>query len=421
MASGSIWLLLAGLLLGSACFSSSETALFSLSASERRRAGPKVARLLEDPRGLLVTILLGNLVINLLFFGFAARLAGDGGARDELLAGAAALMAIVVFGEVLPKSLALRGRTRIARLGAVPLALLVPLVRPFRRTADWVLEVMYRSLGEVGRSELGITVDELARALEHSAEQGLLLDSEADLLAGLVELDETRVREIMQPRVDAVFLDLAEDDHRQTIQRAVAKKQVWLVAIEGDADHIVGLVRLRDLLTRTEVDPRTLVEPVLFVPEVASAMDLLQQLRASHQAQAVVVDEWGGTAGVVRMEDVFEEIVGELRVEGEEPEELVRAIGNGRFLVSGNLPIRDWNELFGHRVVPNEFETVGGLVVAQFGRIPRVGDRVTAGGLDFEVRAVVRRRVTSVEISVAPLSRVNADVVGTAKDRGDGG
>jgi putative hemolysin len=397
----SLYALLGALLLASAFFSSSETALFSLSPSERRRAGPAVARLLEDPRGLLVTILLANLVINLLFFAFAARLGAGGTTGEELAAGALALFAIVLLGEVLPKSLALRARTRIARLGAAPLTVLVPLVGPLRRAADGVLELVYRALGDAGRSERGITAEELGRALEHSARQGLLLDSEADLLAGLAELEDIRVREIMLPRVDAVFLDLEDDDHAEAVERAVARKDAWVIVIEGDADHVVGRVRLRTLLTQPEVDPRGLLEPVLFVPEVASAMALLKLLQERHLAQAVVVDEWGGTAGLVSIEDVFEEIVGELRIEGEVEEELVRPVDGGRFLVSGNLPIRDWNELFGHRVVPNEFETVGGFVVALFGRIPRVGDRVSAGGLDFEVRALVRRRVTSLAIIVA--------------------
>ena len=420
MSEPSLYTLLVGLLLASAFFSSSETAFFSLSPSERRRAGPAVARLLEDPRGLLVTILLGNLVINLLFFAFAARLGAGGTAGEELAAGALALFAIVLLGEVLPKSMALRARTEIARLGAGPFTLLVPLFGPLRRAADGVLELVYRALGEAGHSERGITAEELGRALEHSARQGLLLDSEADLLAGLAELEDIRVREIMLPRVDAVFLDLEDDDHAEAVERAVARKDAWVIVIQGDADHVVGRVRLRTLLTQPEADPRELLEPVLFVPEVASAMALLKLLQERHLAQAVVVDEWGGTAGLVSIEDVFEELVGELRVEGEVEEELVRPVGGGRFLVSGNLPIRDWNELFGHRVVPNEFETVGGFVVALFGRIPRVGDRVSAGGLDFEVRALVRRRVTSLEISVAARAPAAALSSGRGGSEGPG-
>jgi CBS domain containing-hemolysin-like protein len=395
-----LWLLLALLVLCSAFFSACETAYFSLSPLERRRAGPGVAHVLADPRGLLVTLLVCNLAVNLLFFSFAAG-AASGGARAQVLAGALALLCLVLFGEVFPKSLALRARTQIARASAPVLALLLSAMRPLRRAADGLLELFYRALGEAGRSERGITAEELARALEHSAERGLLLDSEADLLVGLAQLDDIRVREIMLPRVDASFLDLAQEDHDAVIERAVAEKRVWLVVIEGDPDHVLGRVRLRKLLVRRDAPLRELIEPVPFVPEVASALDLLRFLQERHRAQAVVVDEWGGTAGLVSIEDVFEAIVGDLRVEGEVQEESVVPIGNGRFLVSGALPIRDWNELFGHRVVPNAFETVGGLVAALFGRIPRVGDRVATGGLEFEVRSMSKRRVTGVEISVS--------------------
>jgi magnesium and cobalt transporter len=116
----------------------------------------------------------------------------------------------------------------------------------------------------------------------------------------------------------------------------------------------------------------------------------------------VVVDEWGGTAGVVSIEDVFEEIVGELRVEGEAAERPVTALGQGRFRVVGGLSIRDWNEQFGHQVVPTEFETVGGFVTALLARIPRRGDVVESGGLLFKVDEVERRRIRTLEISLAP-------------------
>ncbi len=400
MAPGALWTLLGGLLLLSACFSASETALFSLSPSERRRAGTRALRLLDDARALLVAILLGNLVINVLFFAFAARLAADGGARAELTFGLGALMTLILFGEVFPKSLALRARVALARVAAVPLFALVALTRPAQRAADLVLELTYRLIGKAGEREHGITTEQLSHALEHSAKQGVLLNAEAALLVGVAELQEIRVREIMTPRVDVPFLDLAETDHDEVVAAAVAARTGWLIVVEDGPDRIAGKIRLRDLLTREGTPLRELVQPVEFVPEVATALHLLHFLRERRSAEAVVVDEWGGTAGLARLEDVFEEIVGELRVEGERDEAPVRPLGGGRFQVVGSLSIRDWNELFGRRVVPVEFETVGGLVTALLERIPRVGDRARAGGLAFEVREVERHRVTTLEVRV---------------------
>ena len=234
------------------------------------------------------------------------------------------------------------------------------------------------------------------------SKQGLLLDREADLLAGIVELDEIRVREIMTPRVDTFMLDLSEDDPSELVARAVEAKVAWLVVTDGNPDRVAGRVRVRDLLTRPGTPYTELLEPVTFVPEVATALHLLEQLRERAVAVAVVVDEWGGTAGVVRIEDILEEVVGELRVEDEDDAPPVEDLGDGSFSVVGDLPVRDWNELFGTRVVPTEFETVGGLVTAMLGRIPRVGDEVHLGGLVFVVREVRRRRIVRLELRVQP-------------------
>lgn len=402
MSNGLLWPLLAVLLLLSGVFAASEAALFSLSPAERTRAGRAAGRLLEDARSLLVTILLGNLVLNVLFFAFASRLGAGRGARAELAWGLGALLAIVLFGEIFPKTLALRGRVAISRWSAVPLSLLVPLLRPFQRAVDRLLELTYRVLGEAAEGERGVTTDELARALEHSAEQGLLLDTEAQILVGVAELEEIRVREIMTPRVDTPFLDLEESDHSAELHAAVTARAGWLVAVEGGPDRVAGRIRVRDLLAHPETPPRELLQPVEFVPEVATALHLLHHLRERKAAEAVVVDEWGGTAGLVQLEDVFEEIVGDLKVEGERDEAPVRPLGGGGFLVVGSLSIRDWNDLFGYRVVPTEFETVGGFVTALLGRMPRTGDVARAGGLAFEVREVLRRRITSLEIRVDP-------------------
>jgi putative hemolysin len=384
----------------SALFGAPETALFSLTSADERKAGPRALALIARPRDLLVAILLGNLVVNTLFVAFAASAGASREGLDAWLWNAMALAIVVVFGEVMPKTLALRARLTIARVTAVPLSVLVGLVRPLVRAVDIVLELVYRALGQAASEEQGITTEALARALTKSAERGLLLDTEAAILAGLVELDLVRVREVMTPRVDMLFLDLTEEGRAAVVERALELKAPWVIVIDGNPDQIVGRARLRSLLTHPAKPVREMLEPVIYVPEVASCMHALQHLRERGLAQAVVVDEWGGTAGLVTIETIFEEVVGDLRVEGEASEHAVVARGAGHFEVDGSLSIRDWNELFGHRVVPREFETVGGFVTALLGRIPRAGDVVRAGRLVFEVREVRRRRVVRLEVFV---------------------
>ena len=397
-----LWALFVGLLLFSGIFSSSETALFSLSRTQRHAAGRPVRRLLARPRDLLVTVLLGNLLVNVLFFAFVTRLHPEDGGAGDLAVDVGALTAILIFGEILPKTLGLKARVRVARFGAPILIGLAGLLRPLRRVLSRALEASHAVVTRFLREERGLTPEHLALVLERSAEEGMLADVEADLMAEIVELGDIRVREIMTPRVDALFLDLDGENREQAIRDALDARQGWLPVIDGDPDHIVGRVRVRDLVNRSDRGVPQMVMPIKLVPEVASALHLLRTLREDRAAEAIVVDEWGGTAGYVTIENVFEEIVGDLRTEDEARTVAAVPLGEGRYRVPGSLSIRDWNDVFGFRVVPTEFETVGGFVMFLLGRIPREGDVARWGSLVMEVHEVRGRRVISVDIGVEP-------------------
>ncbi len=406
-----LWGVLVLLLALSGFMSSSETALFSLArlpVQERERAGATALELAGKPRRLLVTVLFLNLVINVLFFAFATRLLLPDRGFSSLAVGLGALLALVVFGEILPKTLALRSPVAVARTNAPLLRYAVSFLGPLYRPILFLLEQAHSLLSIWIPPESGITPDELSAALERGAEEGALHDVEADLLVEVIELEEIRVREIMTPRVDALFLHASGAGREQTVRDACARRLSWLPVIEGNPDRVIGRVRLRDCLVRPDRPLRGLLLPVKFVPEVASALDLLRTFREERTDEAVVVDEWGGTAGYVTAEHVFEEIVGDLRNEGEEWVPAVVPLGMGRFRVSGSLSIRDWNEVFGQEVVPKEFETVGGLVTALLGRIPRAGDEVRVGALEMQVHEVRDRRVVTVDISLARREEVQA-------------
>ncbi|MFT5288965.1 MAG: putative hemolysin [Planctomycetota bacterium] len=398
-----IWLLpfLASLLLASGFFSSSETALFSLSRDQHRRSSRTVQRLLERPQALLVTILLCNLLVNVMFFAFARRLVApsEGGLREVLVA-LGGLTALLIFGEIVPKTLALRQRMGIARLAAPIIGILVVPFGRLSKPAMRLLELPHGLLDRRLAPDRGLTPEALARVLARGAKEGVLEGEEADILAEIVELDEVRVREIMTPRVDALFLNVDGSDRDELVTKAVAARQSWLPVVADSPDQIIGRVRLRELIREPGKSIDSMVMPVRFVPEVASALDLLRTLKEHRAAEAVVVDEWGGTAGYVTAEQVFEEIVGELRTEDEVRVPALVPLGENRYRVAGGLSVRDWNDSFGLRIVPHEFETVGGLVTARLGRIPRVGDEVLVENLHLEVSEVRGRRVLTVDISM---------------------
>ena len=399
-----LWVLLGSLLLLSGSFSSSETALFSLSLEQRLHAPKHVARLLLRPSDTLVTILLGNLVVNVLFFAFATRV--EFPVFDELglgvLASLPALVVLLVIGEILPKTLALRAPMGVARATAMPIEGLVWVLAPARRRIQKLADFVLRHTSPDTHGESELTPQILEELLARSAQAGLLEEDELDMISEIVELDGIRVREIMVPRVDMHFIEEGEKDPASVVQAALGDHQAWLPVVRGGPDEVVGCVRARDLLLHPGRSVPELVMPVKFVPEVATALSLLLEFQRDRAAEAVVVDEWGGTAGIVTIENVFEEIVGELRVEGEARSKPVVPLGEGRYRVAGSLSVRDWNERFGHQIVPKEFETVGGMVTALLGRIPRRGDSVRLGNLRCEVYEVRGRRVQSVDLSVVP-------------------
>ena len=403
-AAPALWVLLAVLLLLSGTFSASETALFSLTLEQRLHAPKHVGRLLQRPSDTLVTILLGNLVVNVLFFAFATRVRVP--AIDALdvavLQSVPPLVTLLVAGEILPKTLALRAPMGVAHAVALPLEVASVVLSPVRRLVQVALSAATRLLNPAAHDESELTSEVLEELLSRSAAEGHIAEDEVDMISEIVELAGIRVREIMRPRVDMLTIDESEPDPGAVAREALERHANWLPVVRGNADEVVGCVRVRDLLREPGKPVRELVMPVKFVPEVATALSLLLELQRDRATEAVVVDEWGGTAGVVTIEDVFEEIVGELRVEGEAREKPVVPLGEGRYRVAGHLPVRDWNERFGHRIVPTEFETVGGLVTALLGRIPRTGDRVRLGNLVFEVREVRGRRVLSVDVFLEP-------------------
>lgn len=395
------WLLLPLVMALSAFCSGSETAFFGLDEDERRRAGPRVRAVLDRPQALLVALLGTNLVVNILYFALVARLSDGVQGYEALWWAAGALGAIVVFSEIVPKAIAWRTRERFAAFAAGPTLFLVRASGPLRRVIEAMLALAMKALGLAKDGEEGVDAEELAEVLARSRGRDSLGSGEAGMLAEIVELEDMRIKEILVPRVDMVCVDLeADDEEARWFQyaRALSRRLTWIPVLRGGTDAVVGQVRMRDVLARPDARLEEIVRPVQFVPEVASVLDLLRTFKETGAAEAIVVDEHGGTAGLVTIENVFEEIVGDLRVEGERPATQVVEVAPGRFRVAGDLLVRDWNESFGRTIVPEGFETIGGFAVALLGRMPKVGDEVASGGLACRVTQVRGRRVVEVEV-----------------------
>lgn len=406
------------LLLLSAVFAGSEAAFFSLAPHDLNqlemrggRLDQMVVSLIRRPRPLLFTILFGNLVVNVLLFSMAtvqSTALADRGAGTALVLAPQiiALTMVILVGELIPKLIGLLAPRRIAYMVAPGLVVLrfflSPLTRPLNAMVNYVGTVV------TGRREASpaLSAEELRLLVEIQAEEGFLARVESDFLQGVVELVEIRVREIMTPRVDIVSFDLRNglDEFLSLSQRSRKRR---IPVHEGNVDELLGFLRTRDVLfAGRKADLRSLIRKPYYVPEAMTAVTLLKELGNRNDTVAVVVDEYGGTAGLVSVEDTVEEIVGDIVDDFDRNVPMVRRLGASdsasvRYVVEGALSSRDSHELFGTGAPrPDAPTTLAGLLAAHLGRVLRPGDQATIGAAGVTVTRVERGRVR--ELVVEP-------------------
>lgn len=403
--------LLAGLLTASAFFSGSETALFSLSPGQLyrlrrgRRGGQTVAALMARPHQTLMSLLLGNLLVNVAYSGICAVMVLDlqrGFGLAAWVVAAASLVPVLLLilaGEVMPKMLAMLMSQRWAVAAATPLSLLRKAFFPVIHALHVALVgplVQIFAPRRIGGAD--ISADELASLLDLSAKRGLLDHNTSTMLQEIVELTDLRVGDVMVPRVDMVCYDV--DGPRAGLAKLFRESRLRRVPVyEGDVDHILGVVHAKRVLLGGDVRLRDVVVSVPFVPESGNLERALTQLRVRRSQMAIVVDEYGGTAGLVTLEDILEEIVGDIP----DPHEAdtgpaVEKIADDRYVIDGDLGIHEWADVFGTDLAGRRISTIGGFVTSLLGRIPRDGDVATYRNLRFTVRSMRRRRVGQVEL-----------------------
>ena len=399
------------MLLGLAFFGISESAFFSLSRSEilrfrtgSHRVGHVVASLMHRPARLLTSLLLGSQLLGVGFYAMAAGTFLDLGHivsiswPVEVVLVLMPLLVVVLFGEVGPKVLGYSYPARFAQLLAVPNALLVRVLGPIQVVLSVVLvEPLTRLLQPALAQRQTLSTQELASLLELSHQRGLIASNESDWLKEIIELSRLKVGDIMVPRVDMVAYD-ADQPPAGLVQLFCRSGLVRIPVYRGDLDDILGLVYAKDLLLAPATPLASLVRPVHFVPETATVDKLLAQFRKTRSQMAIVVDEYGGTAGLVSLEDALEEIVGDISGPGEQVLEAVTQVGPNEYLVDGDLPIHQWHDTFDIPMDIHRVSTIGGLVMSLLGRLPKVGDIVRYRNLEFMVESMRRHRIARVRL-----------------------
>lgn len=391
---------LAGLLTLSAFFSSSETALFSLSRIEKSRllkARPRayrwVAFHLEHPRRVLGTILLGNLFVNTLATAIATLLAlkwyGPAGVAPVL--GVFTLM-LILFGEIFPKILAVRQNESVAIINSIPLAvfswILTPALRLIRWVSDWILGHMIK---DKPISVETISGEELQAMVKVGEEEGILDRQERKMIQKIFEMGARPVREIMTPRVRVYGLDV-EDPVEKHFELIRMHHHTRFPVCKGSLDNILGVISVQDYVLSPTRDLAGLIKQPLFVPEAKRVDDLLAEFRSKKIGFAVCVDEFGGTAGIVTLEDILEEVFGEFYDEYAVVENPVRPYGYNEYLVEAKMTLADLNEQFHLKLESEEATTLGGLVLERLGEVPEKGRELALPGCEVRVHEVIRQR-----------------------------
>ena len=245
--------------------------------------------------------------------------------------------------------------------------------------------------------------EELILLSEAEESQAGLQEDEREMIRGVMELEYTLVREVMVPRTDIVAINASKDF--DTLARLIADKGLSRIPVyEGDIDHVLGFAHAKELLRQITNGPRKpelreITRDAYVVPETKNVHDLLSEMRGKHISIALVVDEYGGTAGLVTVEDLVEEIVGEIRDEYDAPEEEIQQLSGDEAIVDGRVGIDEINERFDTALQKEDFDSVGGFIINELGRMPNTGDTVTVDGISMKVMSVAGRRIKKVRVT----------------------
>ena len=438
-------LVLALILIGG-FFAASEIALITVKrhrlnqlVGEGSRAARVAQRLTEDPSRFLATI-----QIAITFLGFLASAVGavalSGSlaslvriiplepirdAADEIsfvLVTLLIALASIIVGELVPKTLALSFPDRFAIFVAHPIGWFDRLLRPIVWLVSNISNVLVRALGGKDRPQAGyLSTEELKMLVETGTEQGGIEEEEKEMIHGVIELAETKVHQVMVPRIGIRAVEV-HDPIDEVLDMVVRAGHSRVPVYEENLDNIVGILYAKDLLPflrpgaapSSEIDIRALVRPAAYVPETKPVDELLHEMRVDKRHIAIVVDEYGGTAGLITMEDVVEEIVGEIQDEYDSEEVLVEPLEEEdrvAFRVDGRVSMDDLRDLFELSDTEEEdeddYDTVGGFIVHRVGRIPLPGAVVTFRDVTLTVETADPRRIGKV-IATRPRLPVSA-------------
>lgn len=405
------------LLLLSAFFSSTETAFSSVSKIRLKNLadnGNKKAKtalyVAERYSKALTTILVGNNIVNIansaLATVFFVNIFGE--AQGTVISTVVITIVVLIFGEVLPKNIAIDNAEKICMTFAPVLKFLMVLLTPLSIILMGINKLYKKLARNSNHQEPSVTEDELKYIIESIEEEGVLEQQESELVQSALEFDEKTAEEILTPRVDMVAIDI--DDPVEEITELVLKERYSRIPVYRDnIDKIIGVLHTRDYLealinNNEKPNIEAMLQPAHFIYKTKKLSALLADFKYNKIHLAVVTDDYGGILGIVTMEDLLEQIVGEIWDEDEEVEKMSLKISDNKYEVSGDMPISDMLELFDKptKYIETESNSVGGWALEQLANIPEPGEQFTYKELEITIREVLDQRILSMIIVYTP-------------------
>ncbi len=401
----------------SAFFSSTETAYSSVNqvrlksyADNGNKKAKKAYRISESYDKALSTILVGNNIVNIAASALATILFVSffGEANGTILSTAVLTVIILIFGEVLPKNLAKANSEKMAMAFATPLYILMVFLTPvtFLLLKFSSLAKKITSKGDAER-EPTVTEDELKYIVESIEDEGVLEEQESELVQSALEFDEKTAADILTPRVDMTAIDI--DDPPEKIKEIVLRERYSRIPVYRDSiDNIFGILHTRDyleaLLSSEKPDLDKLIQPAFFIYRSKTLPSILADFKYKRLHIAVVTDDYGGTLGIVTMEDLLEQLVGDIWDEDEEEQKKINKLADNKFEISGDLHINEMLELLDMDVksLTTDSKSVGGWVTEQLGDIPKKGSSFRYDNLEFTVDDVEDNRINTITVVRMP-------------------
>ena len=399
------------LLIGSGFFSASETALMSLSKIKMRhmeedgvKGAKLVSTLIEDSNRLLTSILIGNNIVNIAATSITTSLfTAMLGAQGVAIATGLMTVLVLIFGEITPKTISANNPEKASLVVAKPIKFFVTILPPIVWIFNIITKVIFKLFGVDDKGvKPFITEEELKTMVNVSHEEGLLEMEEREIINNVFEFGDMQAKEAMVQRLDIVAIDM-EDSYEEIIDLFKTEKLSRMPVYEETIDDIIGILNIKDIIFLSDeeienFDIKKYMREAFFTYEFKKITQLLEEMKKDKSQMAIVVDEYGGTAGLITIEDLVEVIVGDIEDEYDEEEDEIQVISPNEFLVDGSTKISDVNEILNIELESEEFDSIGGYIIGYIRHIPEENEIIEMDNIKFNIESVDKNRIKKIRI-----------------------